>query len=272
LPQASDLFRDRPFNLPETPDDFLAEISTPYRLPPVSRLAGISPSLELKMTPVKNQAQVPACASFAVTALLEFKHKKYSLAECNLIIRCKDQTSGGQMQYAKEPGLCESRFWPFKPDQTLPCATLVSNIGSKFYFDNIMSVYTRVPSNAAVQLDVESGTIGPRAKLLRAFLAEHRVPVAIEVPVLWTAEGWPKWGWDNDDGNVRIGNAAEIKKALAFADKKGRWHSVPICGYDDSNQRFSFKNSWGTDFAKGGYGTVSYAFVEFLSRLSIAGL
>lgn len=38
-------------------------------------------------------------------------------------------------------------------------------------------------------------------------------------------------------------------------------HAIVITGYDDDTQRVEFANSWGEGWGKGGYGTLSYAYV-----------
>lgn len=37
-------------------------------------------------------------------------------------------------------------------------------------------------------------------------------------------------------------------------------HDVAIVAYDDATQRFTFKNSWGEDWGKGGYGEIDYRY------------
>jgi C1A family cysteine protease len=39
-------------------------------------------------------------------------------------------------------------------------------------------------------------------------------------------------------------------------------HCVVIIGYDDTRQRYECRNSWGTEWADGGYFTMPYAYVE----------
>jgi C1A family cysteine protease len=38
-------------------------------------------------------------------------------------------------------------------------------------------------------------------------------------------------------------------------------HAILITGYDDSRQRFTFENSWGASWGRGGFGTVPYAYM-----------
>jgi C1A family cysteine protease len=39
-------------------------------------------------------------------------------------------------------------------------------------------------------------------------------------------------------------------------------HAVMAVGYDEKRKLFSFRNSWGTDWGKSGYGTLPYAYLE----------
>ena len=38
-------------------------------------------------------------------------------------------------------------------------------------------------------------------------------------------------------------------------------HAVVCVGYDDSNQQFTFRNSWGSGWGDDGYGFLPYAYV-----------
>lgn len=38
-------------------------------------------------------------------------------------------------------------------------------------------------------------------------------------------------------------------------------HAILIVGYDDAKQVFTFRNSWGTSWGNGGYGTLPYAYL-----------
>jgi C1A family cysteine protease len=39
-------------------------------------------------------------------------------------------------------------------------------------------------------------------------------------------------------------------------------HAVLAVGYDDSNHVVTIKNSWGTEWGEGGYGRLTYQYVE----------
>ena len=38
-------------------------------------------------------------------------------------------------------------------------------------------------------------------------------------------------------------------------------HCVVAVGYDDTQQRFTFRNSWGESWGKAGYGTMPYGYL-----------
>jgi len=38
-------------------------------------------------------------------------------------------------------------------------------------------------------------------------------------------------------------------------------HAMLAIGYDDAQQRFFFRNSWGATYGDGGYGTIPYAYL-----------
>jgi C1A family cysteine protease len=74
------------------------------------------------------------------------------------------------------------------------------------------------------------------------------IPVAIGV-------AWPNWH------AVRTGYLSE-QKPMHHA-----WHAVTIVGYRSKSDRiedayFIFKNSWGNEWGQGGYGTVTYGYLN----------
>ena len=45
-------------------------------------------------------------------------------------------------------------------------------------------------------------------------------------------------------------------------------HAVLAVGYDNDQQRFRFRNSWGTGWGQEGYGTIPYAYLTTRSLSS----
>jgi C1A family cysteine protease len=82
---------------------------------------------------------------------------------------------------------------------------------------------------------------------MRRSLVEHG-PFIIAVPV------YDSFFITPDTGVVPMPNTA--------TEKCQGGHALVVIGYDDSTQMFKFKNSWGKDFGKGGYGYLSYTFVN----------
>jgi C1A family cysteine protease len=58
---------------------------------------------------------------------------------------------------------------------------------------------------------------------------------------------------------------AQVKRSGIVPMPKGNdravgGHDVVICGYDDSTERFKFKNSWGEGWGQNGFGEIPYAY------------
>lgn len=62
--------------------------------------------------------------------------------------------------------------------------------------------------------------------------------------------------FENVYQNAWLGN---IEMPKPFEGARGA-HATFFCGYDDATQRFTLKNSWGTQFGDGGYFTMPYSF------------
>jgi len=115
-------------------------------------------------------------------------------------------------------------------------------------------------------------------------LANLQVPVVLDVPVWWRADGYFDAGWERwNGGHVRMPTPLNIRLWLDEFDKSqdaespaiphgvAGWHVIPICGYSDSAQRFFFKNSWGDWGFDKGFGTIPYAYIGQFSRTGMIG-
>lgn len=215
------------------------------------------------MSSVKNQGQGPYCASFATAALLEFKFPDKDMAECSLIKNAQPQSIGKLMNYAMQRGVCQERQWPYDLAHAdkKPCADRGG--GSSFCFEKTYLVFQETALAAT-----PAAGFGPKSDLVRRHLATVASPVCLDVPALFKTADWD-CGWEG--GDVVYPQMLNRDKALKWAEANQRWHAVAIYGYDDAKRRFVFKNSWGTAWGRGGHGTMSYLYVDQLSRIGMAG-
>jgi hypothetical protein len=144
------------------------------------------------------------------------------------------------------------------------------------------SVRDRTPASfASIYRPVASQRLYPGPGLVDAFrraLADGRVPIAA-LPVLRHV------GWSSGDATYGAiaswegapARRADIPQCLLGPDevetpcRAGRtfgWHAVALVAYDDATETFTLMNSWGTDWASGGFATVDY---EYVARWSDGG-
>ncbi len=81
----------------------------------------------------------------------------------------------------------------------------------------------------------------------------------------WLYAGFPIWfGIDIDQGFMNLKRGKIWSKARG-ASEGG--HAMTIVGYDDNKKAFKIANSWGTEWADGGFGWVDYNyFVKLLGK------
>lgn len=84
------------------------------------------------------------------------------------------------------------------------------------------------------------------------FLAEQKRPLTMSVTVNFN--GWPATGdvFHND----------ELRDECLAEPTACGGHSVLLTGYDLEKKLFFFKNSWGKDWGRDGYGTISFETVD----------
>lgn len=67
-------------------------------------------------------------------------------------------------------------------------------------------------------------------------------------------------GWQSDDGSVT--HSKELEAQCKTEPDLCGGHTVILTGYDQKREVFFFKNSWGGDWGKQGYGIMPYDFVK----------
>lgn len=251
-----------------------------------SERLGLTVSLRDRMSPVQNQGRGPHCTAFAITACLEVYHGKIHLSESHLNHLVAERTTSCASSIAlidalyevwRRSGIVTAADLPHRPDITCfnPLPNLVGRPTYKFENANIVMLN----SEAEVLETMGRGSNGtetpkllPRVDDVRRVLGTYQVAVALDVPIFMDASENYLCNWvEGPDISMPTAfeQASWLERTNSGQDGKG-WHAIVICGYDDSAQRFLFKNSWGS-WGDQGYGTIPYDYVAKFSRIAVAG-
>lgn len=208
-------------------------------------------------TPIKNQGPVGACTTFAVTAVYEYILKKNDRADHDLSERFlyyNAREADGRLdkegvaistaiRSIGDNGICSEEKWPFSFDE-----------------------YNTKPSDEAYQ-DAVSRKI---KKALNIVLTDNqdenrdalRSAISEGYPVIISLNLFDAFDHIGSDGMVPVPSPGDL--ILQRDDAESRTsspHAMVACGYDDKNQVFLVRNSWGERFGKNGYCYIPYAYI-----------
>ena len=208
-------------------------------------------------TPIKNQGPVGACTTFAVTAVYEHILKKNDRADHDLSERFlyyNSRETDGRLdkegvaistaiRSIGEKGICTEEKWPYSCDD-----------------------YNVKPTDEAYQ-DAKTRLI---KKALNIVLTDDqeknrdalRSAIAEGYPVIISLNLFDAFDHIGNDGMVPIPSPGDLILQRENAeDKIHSAHAMVVCGYDDKNQVFLVRNSWGERFGKNGYCFIPYAYM-----------
>lgn len=296
-------FEHRTLVLPESTDEMLNELGVQkferYKL---DQELMMPPQFSIKanMSPVQNQSFGGFCTAFCTNSNLEYIHNRIHLSESctnhEAESRWGDCVEGlatvHAYQACRDVGIVAHADWPYNPSKV--CWNPVPNTTGKprYKFGSFANIYNR-PTAAIVKnmIDIHNGELmtiasspGNFVRLLKEALVSWNVPASIDVPVWWKSDGHFQAGWENGP-TIFMPTAAQIQEWLDYqkistGEKNldrmappnvSGWHCISICGYDDSQARFTFKNSWGSWWGDSGYGTIPYDYVTAFSRSAFIG-
>jgi C1A family cysteine protease len=228
--------------VPDLPDhrDFA------YQAPrPVLKKLPKKVDLRHQCPPVYDQGQLGSCTANAIGAAFEFELKKANgkddFMPSRLFIyyneRAMEHTvksdSGAQIRdgikSVNKQGVCTETMWPY-------------NI-NKFASKPKASCYT--------------------SALKHQVLSYHRVPTTLNEMKGCLAEGYPfVFGFTVYEAfeSEQVAKTGKLNMPKPNEQVVGG-HAVMAVGYDDAQQRFTIRNSWGPDWGMKGYFTMPYEYL-----------
>ncbi|NQT22706.1 MAG: C1 family peptidase [Candidatus Omnitrophica bacterium] len=193
-----------------------------------------------RLSPVRDQGTEGTCVGFATaTGMKEYQEitdykKLIRLSPRFIYNECKKidgmpEVEGTTIRIAmkalKTKGVCQEKFWPYRPRQTDKAKRGALTNAKKF---RVVS-YARILNLNELRLSLYS-----------------KGPCVIGVEVF---EGFMK----TETGVVPLPRKSE--EALGG-------HAICAVGYDDQKKLIKFKNSWSIKWGRKGYGYLPYAYIE----------
>jgi C1A family cysteine protease len=227
--------------LPDLPDhrDFMYSVIAP-------KIARLPKKIDLRpiCSPVENQGQLGSCTANALVGAVEFLENKLGTAFVDLsrlfvyynervIEGTVEQDSGaflrdGIKSLAKQ-GVCPEKEWPYR-----------------------INAFRRKPT----------GRCYAHAKK-HEITSYHRINSVDEMRTC-LAEGFPfVFGFTvySSFESAAVAASGIVNMPTRNESIMGG-HAVMAVGYDDRQQRFTARNSWGTDWGKRGYFTIPYDYLR----------
>jgi C1A family cysteine protease len=228
-------------------------------------------------TKVKYQGQRGSCTYFVIGSLIESLLKKslnrdVDVSEEYIIwaskvkkgMRSHEEGSSVAVNAAtvQEFGIMLEQDLPYEPswfEKGFPCEVQenMSNIDPICFSHKGPSL-----ENSKYVINGENfyfETINSRSIDLVRALARFRNPVAVSI----LANYKKTWAQPSETGELVL--TAKLKKECQNNPKLCSGHSVLVVGYDIDKRLFIFKNSWGDDWGVGGYGTISFDYIDQMS-------
>ncbi len=207
------------------------------------------------MTPVKNQGQLGACVGFATAAVLEYQqHQEYlkKVDERSREIRDKHYDLSEQWIYwnAKEI----DPWGKFQQGTSARYALKVVNKKgvppeSAWEYKDINEEYGKPApwANEAAKWNKNKRYYRIRGLNEIKRTLEERGPVIAGVLL------FEEFYYPNNSGVISYPNNKNNEQG---------GHAIALVGFDDNRELIKFKNSWSTNWGLGGYGYLSYKYMN----------
>lgn len=201
-----------------------------------------------KFTDIKDQGGQGSCVAFAVTSIFEYilkqdQQENSDLSEAFVYYKAREATGsegedqGSRYEHAiksiTEWGICSERLMPY-----------------------IDTDFTTPPSEEAI-VDASTRRV-KKALNVKCTLNDIKSAIEEGYPVAISARVYDSFG-QGRRGVVTMPTQDEITTAQG-EDKHSR-HALVVCGFDDDNELFIVRNSWGTSFGDKGYCYMPYSYI-----------
>lgn len=198
--------------------------------------------------PIDNQLQVSDCVADSTTSALEFieiRDGKPFIKKSRLFLYYNARLQTQETQYddgtyirlafatLTSLGTCTEATWPYDPN----------NVNIRPSWSAYQEAYPHKIKNF-YRIDATSGADLVNA-IKQALQAQHPVVFGMTVDQDYMNTG--------SDGKVAMPAATRVHSGA---------HAQLIVGYDDNQQRWIVKNSWGIGWGDMGYGYVPYAYLD----------
>ena len=250
------------------------DIKSPSTLD-LSQLQDLPKSIDLSkdMTPVKNQSDRGTCTIFSVIGLAEAAIKKDLNLEVNLseeflnyiIQKSKPQSAytsdGADLLNAiaaqNDYGSILEEDWSYQPNwfsKGLICEDYnkESKTAPLHCYSHNKPNQNALNRRFLTKQGLEFNFLQKNTNDIIKFLAWYKRPLQMTVVVNHNA--WKTSGETDYNENFR---SQCLKDNSLCGD-----HSIILTGYDMNKKHFMFKNSWGKDWGKNGYGTIPFDTVD----------
>lgn len=196
------------------------------------------------MLPARDQGREGTCVGFATAAAREafLDTDAIPLSPRFLYQHCKERDGlpaegtflRVAMQILKDAGICAEKKWPYTPYHTGQPEESADSEAQQHAIGSF------------VRLDAKDH----KATLMNIkHHLNHHGPLVLGI---WVFEGWLK------PSAMNTGMVPHPKRP----ERRLGGHAVCIVGYDDQEQRFCFKNSWGAEWGDKGHGYLSYDYLR----------
>ena len=222
--------------------------------------------LSENMTPAKNQSNRGACTYFSTLGMVEGTIKKdlgveVNLSEEYLIFKSKDlgrfqnmesSTTDANIATIINGGLILEDDWSYQPSWFKMIPPCIDFDNSNLEAPKICFSHNG-PSKDALNRLIDSKNIKFYSKQKNTneiikFLAKNKRPLTMSIVVNFNA--WEESGeTDYNEG---------LRQICLRSPEKCGGHSIVLTGYDMEKRVFMFKNSWGKNWGKNGFGTIPF--------------
>ena len=226
--------------------------------------------LSENMTPAKNQSNRGACTYFSTLGMVEGTIKKdlgveVNLSEEYLIFKSKDlgrfqnmesSTTDANIATIINGGLILEDDWSYQPSWFKMIPPCIDFDNSNLEAPKICFSHNG-PSKDALNRLIDSKNIKFYSKQKNTneiikFLAKNKRPLTMSIVVNFNA--WEESGeTDYNEG---------LRQICLRSPEKCGGHSIVLTGYDMEKRVFMFKNSWGKNWGKNGFGTIPFEVVD----------